>query len=71
MTHETSDDILKHVFSIESNYGHNRVTAYSIFDDALQTGELDYINGGMNESTRPESQIRYLNQHHRSTAFMF
>ncbi|KAK9011434.1 hypothetical protein V6N11_044285 [Hibiscus sabdariffa] len=25
----------------------NSVTAYSIFDDALKTGELDCINGGM------------------------
>lgn len=24
----------------------NRVTAYEIFDDARETGELDYINGG-------------------------
>jgi len=25
------------------------VTAYSIQDDALKTGELDYVNGGINE----------------------
>lgn len=27
----------------------NSVTAYSIQDDALKTGELDYVNGGINE----------------------
>ena len=26
----------------------NSVTAYSIFDDALKTGEVDCINGGLN-----------------------
>lgn len=30
---------------------HNRVTAYTILDDALDTGELDYINGGTYEIT--------------------
>lgn len=25
---------------------YNRVTAYTIKEDALKTGELDYINGG-------------------------
>lgn len=27
----------------------NSVTTYSIQDDALKTGELDYVNGGINE----------------------
>lgn len=26
---------------------YNSVTAYPIQDDALKTGELDYVNGGM------------------------
>lgn len=35
----------------------DRVTAYEIKDDAMNTGELDYINGGMYETLRKNSLI--------------
>ncbi|KAE8663614.1 fatty acid amide hydrolase-like isoform X2 [Hibiscus syriacus] len=35
------------------------VTAYTIFDDALKTGELDYINGGMSLDRISTALVRY------------